>query len=180
MNGARKTLGCVSLKWTLIVTITCASSAKATDADASAVVYQLYKDFGWSALFASEQEAARYLGRPIEGQSPSVLEKYFDAELTQLLLNEASCRAQRKGELCNLNFDPIFASQDPAATNLSIRAVERGTVVVRFTYPPSAETVQLKYKLKKHDVGWRVDDIIYLTNDSVSLKAILSRNAYAK
>lgn len=177
MKALRKACECLSLKWVLVVSVEFNCSAKAIEADPPAVIYQLYRDFGWMALFALEGKVARYLGGPIAKQSRSVLKKYFDPELTQLLLNEARCKAQRKGELCSLDFDPIFASQDPGATNLFIIAADPGTVLVRFTYPSNGEKIQLKYQVKKHDLGWRIDDIIYLSNDNVSLKVILKRSA---
>jgi hypothetical protein len=163
------------LKWIVIAVLAMDCSAGAADGEAEGVVYHLYKDFGWMALFASADEGSRYLGKPITDQPRNVLRKYFNAELTQLLLNEASCNAKSKGELCNLEFDPIFASQDTAATNLTIKSIIDGEVMVQFIYPSNNQKIKLEYKLNKSEGSWKISDIIYFNNDQVSLKSILRK-----
>ncbi|WP_374567469.1 hypothetical protein [Nitrosomonas sp.] len=139
------------------------------------VVYQLYKDFGWSAIFDVSAETESYLGKPIEEQSPDILSKYFSPELVKLFLKEAECKQFRKGELCNLEFDPIFASQDPAAMEISINSAESNVIIVQFRYPSNTAKINLKYQLERIGNQWRISDIAYLGEPSVSLKEILSR-----
>lgn len=139
------------------------------------LVYQLYKDFGWSAIFDVSVETESYLGKPIEEQSPNILSKYFSPELVKLFLKEAECKQFRKGELCNLEFDAIFASQDPAAMELSISSSESNVIIVQFLYPSNLAKINLKYQLKRIGNQWRISDIVYLGEPSVSLKEILSR-----
>ena len=158
----------------LILFLSCVANAIELDAK-KAIVYQLYKDFGWSAVFDASGEAKYYLGKTIEEQSQDVLSKYFSPELVMLFLQEANCNAIRKGELCSLEFDPIFASQDPAASELTISSVENDNVTVRFIYPSNGMKVNLLYKLAKFKEGWRISDIVYPGNNAPSLKAILSR-----
>ena len=139
------------------------------------IVYQLYKDFGWNAVFDASKEAQYYLGKTIEEQSQDVLSRYFSPELVILFLREANCNAIRHGELCNLDFDPIFASQDPAASDLVISSAENDSVAVRFIYPANGTKVNLLYNLAKFKEKWRITDIIYPGDSTTSLKAILSR-----
>lgn len=139
------------------------------------VVYQLYKDFGWSAIFDVSVETELYLGKPIEEQSPDILSKYFSPELVKLFLKEAECKQFRKGELCNLEFDPIFASQDPAAMEIALSSAEGNVIIVQFRYPSNIAKINLKYQLQRIDNQWRISDIVYLGEPSVSLKEILSR-----
>lgn len=167
---------CIIIRLFLCTMLFLSCVANAIELDAKkAIVYQLYKDFGWSAVFDASGEAKYYLGKTIEEQSQDVLSKYFSPELVTLFLQEANCNAIRKGELCNLEFDPIFASQDPAASELSISSVENDNVTVQFIYPSNGMKVNLLYKLAKFKEGWRISDIIYPGNNAPSLKAILSR-----
>ena len=167
---------CIIIRLFLCTMLFLSCVANAIELDAKkAIVYQLYKDFGWSAVFDASGEAKYYLGKTIEEQLQDVLSKYFSPELVTLFLQEANCNAIRKGELCNLEFDPIFASQDPAASELSISSVENDNVTVQFIYPSNGMKVNLLYKLAKFKEGWRISDIIYPGNNAPSLKAILSR-----
>lgn len=139
------------------------------------IVYQLYGDFGWSAIFDVSVDTERYFGKPIEEQSLDILSKFFSPELANLFLKEAKCKQARKGELCNLEFDPIFASQDPAAMEMSISSAEGDNIAVEFIYPPNKTKINLMYHLEKIDDEWRISDIVYLGDNASSLKAILSR-----
>jgi len=61
-----------------------------------------------------------------------------------------------------LDFDPIYASQDPELKDLQISAIDRnGDVVVRFKYPSNGQKIIVKYKMKKISDGWRIADICY-------------------
>jgi hypothetical protein len=167
---------CIVIRIFLCTMLFLSCIANAIELDAKkAIVYQLYKDFGWSALFNDSDAAKYYLGKTIEEQSQDVLSKYFSPELVTLFLQEASCNATRKGELCNLEFDPIFASQDPAASELTISSVENDDVTVQFIYPSNGMRVILLYKIAKFKEGWRINDIVYPGSSVSSLKAILSR-----
>lgn len=90
------------------------------------------------------------------------------------MVQDRQC-ATTSGEPCNLDFDPIFASQDPAAIDLSIRSVPNDMVAVEFTYPSSGEKVKLEYRLAKSQAGWRIGDIRYPGMSDVSLKQLLAR-----
>lgn len=135
-----------------------------------AVVGNLYKAFAWQALSSSDD----VFGKPLTEQEGAVLLRYFDRELTSLLVDDHRC-AVTTGELCNLDFDPIFASQDSAATDLSIRSLANNTVAVEFTYPSSGEKIRLEYRLTKNENGWRIGDILYPGMSKATLKQLLAR-----
>lgn len=143
------------------------------EAKSTSVVYRLYKDFAWEVVFSDPENLKSVFGDFISEQSRPVLERYFDAELASLLLKDANCTRLSKGEECNLNFDPIFASQDPAAADLTIRKLTNEAVVVAFNYPSNGKKVELEYKLKHGVKGWRIVDIFYKSNGGASLKKIL-------
>ena len=142
--------------------------------DSTAVVYRLYKEFAWEALFASTDDAGKILGRPLLTQSREVLGKYFDDELVRLFLKESACVAKNPGELCKLEFNPIFASQDPAASELSITSANPRRVDVQFEYPSDHSKIRLSYVMGLTPKGWRIVDIKYSDSDA-SLKDLLRR-----
>lgn len=162
-----RVLGALSLSLLSIAPIMAASSVPD---EKIIVVANLYKAFAWQALVSSDD----VFGRPLAEQEGSVLRRYFDRELTSLLVDDHRC-AVTNGELCNLDFDPIFASQDPAAAALSIRSISNSLVAVEFTSPSSGEKVRLEYRLAKNEHGWRIGDIRYPGMSKATLKQLLAR-----
>ena len=150
-------------------------SATTEQADSAGVIYQLYKEFGWVALFAPDPKADHYLGAEITEQPEPVLRHYFDKELSRLIVKEAACLRQHQGELCNLEFVPLYGSQDPAAEELRILPHAPDQVWVEYTYPATREKITLKYRLRHTAQGWRITDIVYPDANQLSLKALLSR-----
>jgi hypothetical protein len=135
-----------------------APCAQARPGPSSDVVYRLYKDYAWEALF---EDSGKIAGKPLLLQPRQVLARYFDATLVRLLLKEQACLARHVGEVCNLDFNPIFASQDPGATGLKIASSTQAQVEVQFTYPSDRSTVRLVYRMVQTRSGWRIQDIRY-------------------
>lgn len=160
-------LGALSLIFFYVVT---ATAAPRVADERVAVVGDLYKAFAWQVLSSSDS----VFGKPLTEQEDTVLRRYFDRELTSLLIEDHRC-AVTTGELCNLDFDPIFASQDPAAADLSIRAIASDIVAVEFTAPSSGEKIRLEYRLAKNENGWRIGDIRYPGMSKATLKQLLAR-----
>jgi hypothetical protein len=102
----------------------------------------------------------------------NILSQIFTSELANLLLREDECR-ERTREICNLEFDPIFATQD-------FDGNPKDLVVVKMSSGPSIYAVTftdisrktLIYEFIETPDGWRISNIIY--PDKPSLKAILS------
>lgn len=147
-----------------------ATSAPRVSDERVALVGKLYKEFAWQALASSDH----VFGKSLAKQDSSVLRRYFDRELALLLVADQRCVA-RTSEPCNLDFDPIFASQDPAAADLSIRSMGNDIVAVEFTYPSSGEKVRLEYRLTRSENGWRISDIRYPGMPPATLKQLLAR-----
>lgn len=130
------------------------------------VVAWLYRDYSWEAVMDMNWENASLIE-----QSKKVLTQYFSVELADLILKDRDY-VERTHEIGKLDFDPIFASQDPAATKLKISpGSDANHVDVLFQYPGTDEITHLIYKVAKMKSGWRITDIIY--KDGVSLSAIL-------
>jgi hypothetical protein len=131
------------------------------------VVAWLYRDFSWEVTMGDQYWQN---GTLIE-QPREVLSQYFSDEMVSLIIKERAC-VKAKHELCNLNFDPIFVSQDPSAVDLEISHADKSnTVHVRFRYACSQERVNLYFKIEKTARGWRVSNITY--GDGKSLLKIL-------
>jgi len=157
----------------LSLTLPCmafATSALPVTDERVAVVGNLYRAFAWQALASPDD----VFGKSLVEQDSSVLHRYFDRELALLLINDQRC-IERTGELCNLDFDPIFASQDPAAADLLIRSITNNMVAVEFTYPSNGEKVRLEYRLTRSENGWRISDIRYPGKSQATLKQLLAR-----
>lgn len=134
------------------------------------MVASLYKAFAWMTLSSSEH----LFGKPLVQQEATVLRRYFDAALTASIIEDRRC-IEKSAEICNLDFDPIFATQDPGATDFSIHPKSDGVVAVEFTYPSSRERIRLEYRMVQTEGTWRIADIWYPGLSDSSLKQILSR-----
>lgn len=162
-----RVLGTTSLTFVLV---TQTGAAPLVPDEKIAIVGSLYKAFAWQVLSSSDD----VFGKPLVQQEDPVLRRYFDQELTSLLIKDRHC-ATKAGGICNLDFDPIFASQDPAAVDLSIRSMPNDIVAVEFTYPANGEKVKLEYRLTKTQGAWRIGDIRYPGMSDASLKQLLAR-----
>ncbi len=139
------------------------------EAGATAVVRRLYRDYAWEARENQPSPGRRTL---VEEPGP-VLARYFDTELVGLLLEDRAC-VERTKEICNLDFVPMWASQDPGAEDLRISPTGDPTVVeVSFRYPSDHTPVELSYRLVRTNAGWRIHDIVY--EDGGSLRKMLKQ-----
>jgi len=133
------------------------------------IVTELYHDFAWEAIIVEPKMASDNL----LDQPRQVLDKYFDTSLTQLILKDREC-AKKTHEICNLDFSPIWASQDWGAFDLKITEGKRpNTVNVNFTYPGDQSEIKLIYLMLNTNHGWRITDIQY--EKGASLRSVLSQ-----
>jgi hypothetical protein len=153
----------------LASTFFCVGIAKAAPTASMTLVAELYRAYAWQAISTSDAP----FGKPLSQEKETVLRRYFTSELTSLLLADQHCVASTR-EVCSLGFDPMFASQDPAASDLAIRPAGSQTVMVEFTYPSSGERVILEYRMVRQDDQWRIGDIQYHHRQKASLKQMLS------
>ncbi len=83
----------------------------------TAVVAKLYEDFAWQAMTGQPD----LFGQDVSHLNRRALEQYFAPALADLLLQNAACEVKYQG-ICNLDFDLLFASQDPLVSDLEITA----------------------------------------------------------
>lgn len=133
------------------------------------LVRQLYADFACEAVIDSGCDSRH----EFVDQPKSVLAKYFDDNLVKLWLADRRCAA-RTHEICNLDFSPIWDSQDPSGSFVNISQTPDSAVVqVELRHPYYKEARLLDYRLVKTAAGWRIHDIS--RRGEWSLVGLLSR-----
>ena len=131
-----------------------AAAAQSTPTEA---VTRLYRDFAWEVVLADPPAGATGFA-----QSPrATLIRYVDTSLARLLIADQTCLARGQG-ICNLDFAPLWGSQDPTVTALSIAVTSDATIVrVRYRIPGTEQEVTIDLQTVRTRAGWRVKDIIY-------------------
>ncbi len=143
---------------------------------AAEVVAHLYRDHAWEAMASSSGPNDKGFGAPIAQASRQVLEQYFEKHLVDLLERDARCEDKHEGEVCNLDFNILFSSQDPAATDLTVEAISQDHVMVSFTYPSNSEKIRIEYVTVEAPGGWKIKDVIFHNRNDLSLVKILARS----
>jgi hypothetical protein len=140
---------------------------------AELLINGLYKDFGCPGPSVSSPDCDTLEAdqrKSVTEQGRAVLGKYFDPGLVALLLKERQCVEKNQG-ICNLDFDLLYASQDPEAADLTIKTAAANKVTVSFRYPSNGERITIQYLLVPTRNGLRITDVIY--PDQTSLRKLL-------
>ncbi len=136
---------------------------------AKEAVVRLYQDYAWVVLIDDPGLKGLVI------QSQKELSKYFTPSLASLLDKDYQCVEETK-EICSLDFDPIYDSQDPdGAHHLRVEPMNADHLV-RVTFSPrwsSPQITEIKFKMVNTTTGWRIDDIVYQGHES--LRALLTR-----
>ena len=153
---------------TLLLTLSDASWAGSAPVSPQvAAVVRLYQDFAWTALIDEPQTYAGFA----EQRAP-VLARYLTPRLVRLFTREQQC-LRTTHELCRLDMDPIWASQDPAATAMTIvPGATPDLVEARYRYPSNGETIHLRFHMVRAGRRWLIDDIDY--DAAPSLRTMLA------
>lgn len=79
--------------------------------------------------------------------------------MVRLILRDRACE-ERTHEICRLDYDPIWDSQDPGAAEMTIRqSKDPSRVSVDFTFPGKSERIHIVYVLVRMRDGWRIAGI---------------------
>jgi hypothetical protein len=149
------------MKSLLIACVLSAASAAGLEAQTKlsapvALVARLYATFACEAVVDTPGCDSEH---ELVDQPKAVLAKYFDAQLVRLWLADRSCVAQSR-EICNLDFTPMWASQDPTGTTVRILPAADSTGVdVELRSGHSSTKRVLRYALAKTPQGWRIHNI---------------------
>jgi len=129
---------------------------------ARAVVARLYQEFAAEAVIDTpELSIADLFGRP-----RAALARYLDEPLVALVMADRAC-SQRTQEVCNLDFAPIWDSQDPVGVTVTIdEPRDPARVPVELHYPKEPAR-RLTYVMVKTPAGWRIHDIEYDSHESL-------------
>jgi hypothetical protein len=104
-----------------------------------------------------------------EGAQPAILvddkarlERWFDDELTTLLLAELACRKRENG-VCKLDWDPFVSAQDWKVEGLEMKRTggDAQHATLQATFRNFGKQTVVDYSLVKLDRGWRIHDISY-------------------
>jgi hypothetical protein len=99
-------------------------------------------------------------GAILNGKSRTLLDKYFDKNLANLIWKDMTTH---KDEVGVLDFDPFYNTQDPDIKNLSVGQAKtegaKATVPVSFTNSGRKETIT--YALVQQNSAWKISDIKY-------------------
>jgi len=140
-------------------------------------VRSVYEAFAWEAVIDAPAP-----GTSLVEQSPSVLMRYFTPELTALILRDRECVARTR-EICNLDFLPLWDSQDASGATVTLAdGPDLGEVLVKVRYPPPEAEKKLVFRLANGSTGWKIADIVYEgvegnVNGTISLSRLLGRRS---
>jgi hypothetical protein len=119
------------------------------------LVRALYQQFAAEAVLADPEPAYALIAQP-----RAVLARFFTPGMSTLLVQDRAC-AVRTRAVCNLDFSPIWDSQDPGGATVKIvGGVAPGKVDVVVAYP-NGEKRELLFRLVRTTAGWRVAEIAY-------------------
>jgi len=82
----------------------------------TALLSGLYQRYAWVAMFSVAPPAGKV---PLARASRKELAEVFAPDLALAIWNDSQC-AKKRGEICVLDFDVLFDSQDPTARDLVI------------------------------------------------------------
>lgn len=140
---------------TLAIGASAAQAAAPTDPRVAAVT-KLYHDYAWEVLITEPcQCSGHFISEP-----ESVLSKYLAPKLVQLILADRACAARTR-EICNLDFSPIWAGNDPAAADLRVKlGTKPNEVLVQFNYALNdKKPILIYYDMIQVGGAWRIADI---------------------
>lgn len=104
--------------------------------------------------------------RILSGKNRTLLDKYFDKTLADLIWKDLTTH---KGEVGVLDFDPFYNAQDAEIKNLVVSqpktSDDKATVTVTFQNYDRKET--LNYQLTRRDADWKISDIKYTDGNSL-------------
>ncbi|HWC65386.1 MAG TPA: hypothetical protein VG777_04825 [Thermoanaerobaculia bacterium] len=108
-----------------------------------------------ASLYAHHQPGR---GKEVDTCDRAAISRYCDARLTDLFLRDCAC-AKKTHEVCNLDWDPFYDSQDFGKEDPRPR-IERleGSGAFEVTIRNLGET-KLTYEMTKTPAGWRIANV---------------------
>lgn len=135
-----------------------------------ALVNDVYKRYSWVSVFSAEKQGDNSL--PLKQEAFEKLVEFFSHDLAAALRVDAEC-SKKTGDICALDFDILFDSQDPGATDLVVAQVQKERVQVCFNDQAKRWTCVSYVGVVESGLP-RIHDIIY--GDGRSLRQLLRLN----
>lgn len=105
------------------------ANASSDKTDLTNLVSGLYKKYAWVVIFSPSPLTDT---APLAQASRKELQEFFVPDLAKAIWDDTQCMDKRQ-EICALNFDILFDSQDPSASGLTVQAGgEESEVLVCF------------------------------------------------
>lgn len=97
----------------------------------------------------------------------ALVDRYFDKSLADLIWKDA---VESEGEVGALGADPLYNAQETEIKNFAVRAVrqEGDTAEVAVTFENLGEKQRIVYRLIRAGANWKIADIDYGDNTSLS------------
>lgn len=158
--------------WGLAVFVTAllmTNACVATLTDKLGPVATMYRTFAWEAL----SNDTDLFGNGLAQQPVRTLTQYFEPVLAKMIADDATCQ-RRTQAFCKIDFDILFASQDPRIVDLSIAAGRANTVEVKFKDPVTDKETLIVYSVARGTNGWRIYDVAYENDGQRTLRMVFS------
>src|SRR5213079_1542291 len=120
----------VAIAMSVVALASVAAAQPAPAGSALAAVVKLYQDFAAEAVI----DSVEYQPADLFGRTKVAMARYLDDELVALVMADRECSA-RKHEVCNLDFAPIWDSQDMVGVTVTLapaKTADRVRVELRF------------------------------------------------
>lgn len=92
----------------------------------SKLVSEVYARYAWVAMFSVNPPPS---AAPLAQAKSAELQATFVPDLANAIWDDAQC-AKKRGEICTLDFDILFDSQDPSASDLTVESNANGSEVL--------------------------------------------------
>lgn len=142
----------VKTAFAFVLALAACSTALASEDARLVVVERLYQDYAWETGHEQTKRETFF------NERRAVLERYLTRSLANLVVEDQEC-SRRTREICQLDFSPIWDSQDPEGAKFRILSARPDNVVVVNVSYPGRKPRSVMYYLTKTDLGWRIDDI---------------------
>ena len=121
-------------------------------------------------LYKQHQKASPFF----QTRSRSILDKYFDKQLADLLWKDASTKREDVGPL---NGDPLYNAQDMEIKNFVIgqATISGKTAKLKVSFVNFDRNEEIFFDLVSTPVGWKVSNLTYL--DGTTLVGILKQDS---
>lgn len=171
-GSANLALAAASLLLASPVLLQAADAKKEADAKAAPSEVAATADTIVKSLYAAHQSEK---GTPFfQYKDRAVVNRFFTKQLGDLIWKDAK---EAKGEVGRVDFDPLFQTQDPKITRLSIGKPEAtktaGTMKVTASFKDWDKSRKVSFLVVSEDgKAWKVDNILY--SDGLDMKSMLT------